>query len=52
MTDLLLVQAGRPRFTWGKKKLDAESAVRKLYLNALRCADKLDDTALAVFVRS
>lgn len=51
-TDLLLVQAGQPRFTWGKQKLDAEGPVRKQYIEALRKADKQDYAALALFVRS
>ena len=52
MTDLLLVQAGRSRFTWGKQKLENDGATRKQYINALRNADKHDYSALAEFVRS
>lgn len=52
MTDLLLVQAGQPRFTWGRKKLDAEGPMRKQYIDALRYADRHDYSALAAFVRS
>lgn len=52
MTDLLLVQAGQSRFSWGKQKLDAEGPIRKQYIAALRHADKHDYTALASFVRS
>lgn len=51
MTDLLLVQAGQSRFTWGKQKLENEGATRKQYISALRDADKHDYTALAAFVR-
>lgn len=52
MTDLLLVQAGQSRFTWGKKHLEAEGPVRTKYINALKNADKHDYSALAEFVRS
>lgn len=52
MTDLLLVQAGRSRFTWGEQKLENDGATRKQYINALRNADKHDYSALAEFVRS
>ena len=51
MTDLLLIQTGEPRFTWGNKKLEAEGPIRKQYINALKNADKHDYTALAEFVR-
>lgn len=52
MTDLLLVQAGEPRFTWGKQRLEAEGPVRKQYILALQDADKHDYAALAKFVRT
>lgn len=52
MTDLLLIQAGEPRFTWGKERLEAEGPVRKKYINALKDADKRDYFALAALVRS
>ncbi len=52
MTDLLLVQAGEPRFTWGKQKLEPEGPVRKQYIDALRKADGHDYSQLAEFVRS
>ena len=52
MTDLLLVQTGQPRFTWGRQKLEMEGLVRKQYIDALRNADKQDYSALAKFVRS
>jgi Fic-DOC domain mobile mystery protein B len=51
ITDLLLVQAGQPRFTWGRQKLEMEGPIRKQYIEALRNADKHDYTTLAVFVR-
>lgn len=52
ITDLLLFQAGKARFTWGKQKLEPEGPIRTQYINALRQADKHDYSALAVFVRS
>jgi Fic-DOC domain mobile mystery protein B len=52
MTDLLLVQAGRPRFSWGDKNLAAKSTIRDRYIAALKNADKLDYTELTAFVRS
>lgn len=52
ITDLLLTQAGQPRFTWGRQRLEAEGPVRKQYINALRDADRLNYIALAEFVRS
>ena len=52
MTDLLLVQAGRPRFSWGEKNLTTVSPTREQYIKALRNADKRDYSELAAFVRS
>lgn len=52
MADLLLVQAGQPRFTWGKQTLKPEDTVRQGYIDALRNADKRDYSLLASFVRS
>jgi Fic-DOC domain mobile mystery protein B len=52
MTDLLLVQAGQPRFTWGRKKLESEGPIRKQYISALKKADRHDYNSLAEFVRS
>lgn len=51
-TDILLMQTGQPRFTWGKKKLEAEGPTRKQYIDALKNADKHDYKTLATFVRS
>ena len=52
IADLLLVQNGAERFTWGAADLMAESEVRKAYLQALRAADAKDYGALLAFVRS
>ena len=52
MTDILLMQAGQARFTWGKEKLDAKGPIREQYIEALKNADKYHYTALEKFVRS
>lgn len=52
ITDLLLVQAGQPRFTWGRQKLESEGSIRKQYINALKKADSHDYSYLAEFVRA
>jgi Fic-DOC domain mobile mystery protein B len=52
MTDVLLLQTGQTRFSWGTQKLDAEGPIRKQYIDALRNADKHDYKKLAEFVRS
>lgn len=50
--DLLLVQHGAPRFSWGAGNLVAEGEIRQRYLDALRAADRRDYTLLLAFVRS
>lgn len=50
--DLLLVQHGAQRFSWGAGNLVAEGEVRQRYLDALRAADRKDYAALLAFVRS
>jgi len=52
MADLLLVQHGAERFSWGAGSLVADGDVRLKYLSALRAADARDYTSLLVFVRS
>jgi len=52
MTDLLLIETDQQRFSWGRKKLEAEGPTRSKYIEALRSADKQDYAALARFVRS
>ena len=51
-TDLLLVQNGAPRFTWGAGDLVVEGDVRRRYIDALRAADARDYVRLLEFVRS
>ena len=52
MTDLLLVQNGAERFTWGASDLVAEGKARQRYLDALRAADAKNYKPLFDFVRS
>jgi Fic-DOC domain mobile mystery protein B len=52
IADLLLVQHGAERFSWGAGNLLAEGDVRQRYLNALRAADGRDYASLLAFVRS
>jgi Fic-DOC domain mobile mystery protein B len=51
-TDLLLIQLGRPAFSWGQANLADPNATRKLYVTALRAADHHDIAPLLTFVRS
>ena len=50
--DLLLVQKGASRFSWGAGNLLADGDVRQRYLAALRAADARDYGPLLAFVRS
>lgn len=52
LADLLLVQHGAPRFSWGAGNLIADGEVRQHYLAALRAADGKDYSPLLAFVRS
>lgn len=52
IADLLLVQQGAERFSWGAGNLVAEGEVRQRYLDALRAADRRDYAPLLAFVRS
>lgn len=52
LADLLLVQHGAPRFTWGAGNLVADGDVRQCYITALRAADARDYGPLLAFVRS
>jgi Fic-DOC domain mobile mystery protein B len=51
--DLLLVHVlGKPRFTWGRLDLIRPGTERRLYLEALRAADRRDFAPLQAFARS
>lgn len=52
IADLLLVQQGAPRFTWGADNLVAQGDTRQRYLEALRAADTKNYSLLLAFVRS
>lgn len=50
--DLLAVQLGQPRFSWGSQNLVDANATRAAYVAALRAADAHDIELLLVFARS
>ncbi|SED24693.1 mobile mystery protein B [Rhizobiales bacterium GAS188] len=50
--DLLMLQQGRQRFTWGRANLQTISDVRRAYIDALRAADEHDLDPLIAFARS
>jgi Fic-DOC domain mobile mystery protein B len=52
IADLLLVQHGAPRFSWGGAALETEGEVRTRYIAALRAADAKHLGPLLTFVRS
>jgi Fic-DOC domain mobile mystery protein B len=52
MADLLAMQLGRERFSWGRDSLRAAGAVRARYVEALRAADDHDIGPLLVFARA
>lgn len=53
MADLLVVQLGKGRFSWGSGiSLMEQSDFRKRYIEALRAADQHDVEPLLVFARS
>lgn len=52
MADVLLIQSGVPRFSWGRQNLVKQSETRNQYIKSLRQADQGDYSALMNFVRS
>ena len=50
--DLLAVQMGKPRFSWGSANLVEPRATRAAYVAALRAADDHDIRPLLVFART
>ena len=50
--DLLAIEQGRPRFTWGSINLVDPSNTRKQYIATLKAADAGDIKPLVVFARS
>jgi Fic-DOC domain mobile mystery protein B len=51
MTDLLLVQNGKDRFSWGGEDINRNGEVRDRYMSALYAADAKDYMPLFKFVR-
>lgn len=49
--DLLVMQLGQPRFTWGRASLVNAGQTRKAYVSALQIADSEKITALLEFAR-
>jgi hypothetical protein len=52
MADILVVQLGLERFTWGRSTLRAAGETRSAYIAALKTADNHDFTPLLAFARS
>jgi Fic-DOC domain mobile mystery protein B len=52
VADLLVMQFGRERFTWGSANLQDAGDVRKRYIEALTAADNHDIRPLLTFARS
>lgn len=50
--DLLLVNLGQGRFSWGRENLVDANETRQSYIDALHAADKHDYASLFEFVRS
>lgn len=50
--DLLVIQLGRERFTWGRTSIAAASETRQAYVRALKSADGGDISGLLEFARS
>jgi len=52
MADLLVMQLGQERFSWGRESLRDAGALRKRYIGALTAADNRDIGPLLDFARS
>ncbi len=52
MADLLVMQLGQQRFSWGRTNLQEVGEVRRRYIDALRAADNHDIGPLLAFARS
>jgi Fic-DOC domain mobile mystery protein B len=52
IADVLVVQLGRPRFTWGRANLQPAGAARDSYISAIKKADDGDIKPLIEFARS
>ena len=52
MADLMVMQSGKERFSWGRTTLHQAGQARSRYLEALRAADGHDMAALLTFARA
>jgi Fic-DOC domain mobile mystery protein B len=52
IADLLVMQLGAERFSWGREALHDAGVVRRRYITALRAADNHDIEPLLAFARS
>jgi Fic-DOC domain mobile mystery protein B len=52
VADLLVMQLGRERFSWGRESLRNPGAARARYIEALRAADNHDISRLLTFARA
>ncbi|KTF70728.1 mobile mystery protein B [Sphingomonas sp. HT-1] len=52
VADLLAMELGQPRFTWGRANLVAPGETRRAYVTALRAADGGEIEPLLAFARS
>lgn len=52
MADLLVMQLGRERFSWGRESLRDAGAVRARYIEALRAADNHEIRPVLAFARA
>jgi hypothetical protein len=52
MADLLIMQFGAERFTWGSANLQDAGEMRKRYIESLKAADGHDLGPLFAFARS
>lgn len=52
IADLLLMQMGHERFSWGQVSLRDPSESRKIYIESLQAADRLDISRLLAFARA
>lgn len=50
--DLLVVSLGGERFSWGRRRLVSDDALRKAYITAIRAGDRHDFAPLLSFARS
>jgi hypothetical protein len=52
MADLMVMQLGRERFSWGKESLRDAGALRRRYIEALQAADNHEIGSLLAFARA